>query len=580
MARRHPKNPLLARASACAVLAVAIAAAPGAAQVVFEGRVTDAAGRPLADVDLDFWDAQTGLRIDPSAPGWEGQEDKTDVFGRYEMVVKPEVYHVRYEPPPPRTDLAPVREENVVLGGDTVRDVTLPPGSRLSGVVSDAAGFPVANVDLDFRDPRTGGQLATSDDDTGPDGRYGTTVIPGTWDVVFEPPRGLGVAALQVDGVDLAGDAALDVTLPRGFLVTGRIESDAARPLANVDLDVVEPTGRRIPTSDDDTDASGAFVLNVPEGVFHLFAVAPAGLPFAAAALYEVTVDRSLDLGTIVLTPGVVVTGTVRDPDGVPIAGADLDLRQVGSCDVYPVASDFTDGDGAFALRVEPGAYDVVVNPPIGSLLPSYRFDAVDLSSDGVVHLAVPTWDPQTEEIAGRITDRSGQGLGGALLRGEPLGAGAAWTATTDRDGGFARTIVPDRYRIDVEPPPGAEVQALRLASVDLPCGLAPVIVLSPIVRVIPPARGVRAWPNPWGSAASIALDMTAAEPDATLEIFDVTGRKIRTLFRGPLSAGTTPLRWDGTNDQGHPVASGCYVLRLVSTRATLTHKITRIRRQ
>jgi len=565
-----------------AIIAGALAAtvAPGTAQVVFEGLVTDPAGRPLADADLDFWDAQSGFRIDPSAPGWEGQEDKTDVFGRYEMVVKPEVYHVRYQPPPERTDLAPVRLRNVILGWDTVQDITLPAGSRLSGRVLDPDGFPVASVDLDFRDPVTGEQLATVDDDTGSDGRYGTTVVAGTWDVTFQPPRDLGVAALRVDGVDLMRDAALDVTLPRGFLVTGRIQAEGGRPLANIDLDVAEPTGRRIPTSDDDTDATGSFALSVPGGTFHVFATAPAGLPFAPAALYDVTVDRDFDLGTIVLTPGVLVTARALDPAGAPIVGADLDLLQPASCDHYPAGSDLTDSSGSVSMRVLPGTYDVVVNPPPDSPLASYRFEAIGLLEDGPVDFAVPDWEPQTSPIASRVTDRNGVGLADVSVRGEPLGAGDAWTAITDSNGGFGRTIVPGRYRIEVVPPSGAELQTLRLASLDLPCGLPTALALNPIVRIIPPARGVRAWPNPWGDTASIALDLTADEPAATLEIFDVTGRRVRTLFRGSLPAGTTDLRWDGTNDHGQPVASGFYVLRLVSSRSTLTHKITRIRRR
>lgn len=579
----HPPIPRFRSGSAavCALTILASAAAdPAAAQVVFEGRVTDPAGRPLADVDLDFWDAQSGLRIDPSAPGYEGQEDKTDVFGFYEMVVKPEVYHVRYEPPPERTDLAAVRIRDVILGWDTVQDIVLPTGSRLQGRVLDHTGAPLADVDLDFRDPETGEQLATSNDDTGPDGRYATTVIRGTWDVVFEPPAGSGSGALRVDGVDLTKDAALDVTLPRGFRLTGRVETEDGFPLANIDLDVEDGTGRRIPTSGDDTDFSGNFALTVPEGTFHVFATAPTGLPLAPAARYDVGVDRDTDLGTIVLREGIVVTGVARDPGGSPLPGADLDLRQPGTCDAYPVVGGTTDDAGAFSFRVEAGTYDVVVNPTTGAVVGSHRFDDVDLLVNGALDLTIPTWTPQREEITARVTDRDGRGLADVAVRGEPLGTGEPWTAITDSNGRFSRSIVPGSYRIDLEPVEGSPIQDLRLARVDLPCGLPASIALNPIVRIIPPARAIRAWPNPWGAFASIALDLVAAEPDATVEIYDVTGRRVRTLFRGALPAGTTDLRWDGTNDRGRPVASGFYVLRLVSSRETLTHKITRIRRR
>jgi hypothetical protein len=547
------------------------AACPASGQVVFEGRVTDPSGAPLADVDLDFWDAQSGIRIDPSARGYEGQEDKTDVFGYYEMVVKPEVYHVRYEPPENRIDLAPIQLRNLPLGWDTVRDIGLPAGSRLQGRVVDHAGFPIADVDLDVKDPATGQQLATSNDDTGPDGRYGITVVPGEWDIVFEPPPGIGVGALQVDSYDLTGDAVLDVTLPRGFLLTGRIEREDGRPLALIDLDVEEPTGRRIPTANDDTDATGGFTLNVPEGIFHVFAVAPRGIPLASAALYHVNVQRDLDLGTMVLRPGVVVTGTALDPAGVPLAAADLDLRQPGTCDHYPTSNDDTDANGTFSLRVEPGTYDVVVNPASGSPLSPYRFEGVALTSDGVVDLIIPTWGPQVTTVASRVTDEDGRGLAAVVVRGEALDAGTNWMATTAEDGSFAETVIPGRYRIEAEPPTDSELLPLQLSTVDLPCGLPTTLALATIVEPIPTARGLRAWPNPWSTFASITLDMTSPEEAATLEIFDVTGRRVRTLFRGSLPGGSTDFRWDGTNDHGRPVHSGFYVLRLVSSRTTLT---------
>jgi hypothetical protein len=221
-----------------------------------------------------------------------------------------------------------------------------------------------------------------------------------------------------------------------------------------------------------------------------------------------------------------------------------------------------------------------VVNPPTDSPLAAYRFEDVELLADGVVDLTVPSWSVPREHIAARITDPQGRGLSNVIVRGEPLGAGDLWTVTTDPAGDFSRAVVPGRYRIDVEPAPDSEIRGLHLSSVDLPCGLPATLSLSPIVRVIPPARRIRTWPNPWGSFASIALDLVASEPDATLEVFDVTGRRVRTLYRGALPAGTTDLRWDGTNDRGRPVASGFYVLRLVSERQTLTHKFTRIRRR
>jgi flagellar hook assembly protein FlgD len=44
--------------------------------------------------------------------------------------------------------------------------------------------------------------------------------------------------------------------------------------------------------------------------------------------------------------------------------------------------------------------------------------------------------------------------------------------------------------------------------------------------------------------------------------LFDVTGRRVRTLIDGGLPAGAHRLIWDGRNSTGESVASGVYFLR------------------
>jgi flagellar hook assembly protein FlgD len=47
--------------------------------------------------------------------------------------------------------------------------------------------------------------------------------------------------------------------------------------------------------------------------------------------------------------------------------------------------------------------------------------------------------------------------------------------------------------------------------------------------------------------------------------VFDVRGRRIRTLVDETLSAGEHARGWDGTNQRGEPVASGVYFYRLTA---------------
>jgi hypothetical protein len=52
----------------------------------------------------------------------------------------------------------------------------------------------------------------------------------------------------------------------------------------------------------------------------------------------------------------------------------------------------------------------------------------------------------------------------------------------------------------------------------------------------------------------------------ATLEVFDVTGRRVRALFRDTWAPAERRIAsWDGRTDEGADVAPGVYFARLTS---------------
>ena len=64
--------------------------------------------------------------------------------------------------------------------------------------------------------------------------------------------------------------------------------------------------------------------------------------------------------------------------------------------------------------------------------------------------------------------------------------------------------------------------------------------------------------PNPFNPRTSIRFALGAAE-NATLAIYDVGGRAVKTLVSGPISAGEHSVIWDGTDDHGRPLGAGVY---------------------
>jgi hypothetical protein len=72
------------------------------------------------------------------------------------------------------------------------------------------------------------------------------------------------------------------------------------------------------------------------------------------------------------------------------------------------------------------------------------------------------------------------------------------------------------------------------------------------------------AYPNPFNPATAVLLELERrAEVQAI--IYDVSGKPVKTLWRGELPGGSTSLTWDGADRHGNRVASGVYFLRIDS---------------
>ncbi|OGB60287.1 MAG: hypothetical protein A2Y94_05995 [Caldithrix sp. RBG_13_44_9] len=69
-------------------------------------------------------------------------------------------------------------------------------------------------------------------------------------------------------------------------------------------------------------------------------------------------------------------------------------------------------------------------------------------------------------------------------------------------------------------------------------------------------------YPNPFNPSTAISFDIPQAV-NVKVDIFDITGRRIRTLLDEPKVAGSYDVIWNGTDDTGNSVASGLYVYRL-----------------
>lgn len=82
--------------------------------------------------------------------------------------------------------------------------------------------------------------------------------------------------------------------------------------------------------------------------------------------------------------------------------------------------------------------------------------------------------------------------------------------------------------------------------------------------------------PNP--STGRATLTFSLAVPARTeAAVFDVRGRRVRSLTTGTVPAGEGTVVWDGRDDAGAPVRAGVYWVRLTSGEAAIAQRVVRV---
>ncbi len=80
-------------------------------------------------------------------------------------------------------------------------------------------------------------------------------------------------------------------------------------------------------------------------------------------------------------------------------------------------------------------------------------------------------------------------------------------------------------------------------------------------------------YPNPFNPATTIAFDLPR-ECRVMITIYDLAGRKVRSLWNGTLPAGSHRVVWHGDNERGVAVAGGVYLYHLTAGEFTATRKM------
>ncbi len=88
-------------------------------------------------------------------------------------------------------------------------------------------------------------------------------------------------------------------------------------------------------------------------------------------------------------------------------------------------------------------------------------------------------------------------------------------------------------------------------------------------------------FPNPFNASTIIQYNIAnfeGVEWDITIDVYDLLGRKVRTLFEGRERPGSYETTWDGKDDRGQPVSSGVYIIELSLEGLSMKRKAVLVR--
>jgi hypothetical protein len=81
-------------------------------------------------------------------------------------------------------------------------------------------------------------------------------------------------------------------------------------------------------------------------------------------------------------------------------------------------------------------------------------------------------------------------------------------------------------------------------------------------------------YPNPFNPTTTIVVDLEEFTDEALIEVYDITGRLVKTLYNGPINQYRIMVEWDGTNNAGNTLSTGMYFYRYRSANRDIMRKM------
>jgi hypothetical protein len=249
--------------------------------------------------------------------GWACET--TDRRGVYSALREPGNYWVWTIPPDVHgLRLVPQRYDRVLVGVDATPfrlfedrrlDMALTQGVVVSGRVTTADGAPVVLGLVCIDTPFPTGRICRS---TGDDGNYEFPTRPETYVVSVIPPADSDIVGgywpgpvpdwTKAERIPVRGDVRLDMTLPRGVILSGTVRNVRGAPVQSATVNVNDASGPRFFAV---TDIHGHYSVAVLPGAYTVDIFAPRAGELLSVVGRALSIES--DIGYDLVMPDVVV---------------------------------------------------------------------------------------------------------------------------------------------------------------------------------------------------------------------------------------------------------------------------------
>lgn len=419
---------------------------------------------------------------------------------------------------------------------------------------------------------------------------------PSTFDITQATP-------VVVTDADLTG---IDVTMPvvQTYTISGYVKDAATQaPLAGIKVRTDRMGFHHFPMQhpmfnnefNAITDATGFYSITAPYGRYTLAAIDTthyyriqwydhAFMPFQAdvIVLNQDYTNVNFDLYPRLDSLQCSISGIITE-NGAPVTYP-VTVVAVSSDEDWE-ESTISDVNGIYTINnIRPGHYYVVAYslyaPPtyynnvltwedadqvlVYGAISNINFDLINTDADG------------PSNLGGIITDSSNQPLSNVIVM---------LTNSQDQLIGFSRTDSQGNYYISNVPSDSYTISAVKMGYASSTqdvylvgndyMNMSLMASTANDDSVLPVLAGkVSNYPNPFNPNTTISLAL-AKDSNVTVRIYNVKGQVIRNLLNGKVKAGSHILQWNGNDDNGSPVSSGIYLVKLQGEGFASNRKMT-----